>query len=101
MPTIRETAEYLVKESLEAEPNLIKVYLFPSDKEIRLIEVDATAQPLRDDHEIEPFYFGRNSASGIDYPSAIALIRPEDVEQGQLPQGWGDWNNAEIIHKAA
>jgi hypothetical protein len=101
MLTIRETAEMLADANLESEPNLKRIYLFPSQEEIRLVEVDVTAQPYSTDSVLAPFYFGANRSSGIDYQSAIALIRPEDERQIRLPEGWGDWASAELLREVA
>lgn len=98
--TLREAAESLAKANLASEPTLDRIYLFPSEDEIRLVEVDRTAQPLGSD-EIAPYYFSAAPASGLIYPSAIALIRPEDQENASPPAGWGDWKDAVVIWEAA
>jgi len=97
-PSVREAAEDLVRANLEAAPEVTKVYLFPSDDEIRLIYVDPTTMPLHPGDAIAPFYFGasRNLERPSDaYTAAIAVIRPEEVEKARLPEGWGDWVRAE------
>jgi hypothetical protein len=101
MLTIRETAEMLADSNLESEPNLKRIYLFPSDKEIRLVEVDDTAVPSQADSVLTPFYFGASPSLGISYRSAIALIRPEDEQRIKLPKEWGDWSSAELLRVAA
>jgi len=101
MLTIRETAEMLADANLESDPNIKRIYLFPSQEEIRLVEVDETAQPNYLDTPLRPFYFGASASSGIDYISAIALIRPEDERRIELPEDWGDWSSAELLREAA
>ena len=46
---IREAVEGLVRANIEAEPAVVKAYLFPSDREISLVYVDPTTSPLRAD----------------------------------------------------
>jgi hypothetical protein len=91
--SIYETAKRLAKANAEAEPNIKEIYLFPNDKEIRLIEIDTTTVPSP---QIEPFYIGSTPASGIAFPSAIALIRPEEKDLDP-PDDWGAWEDAELV----
>lgn len=48
-PDIRAVARQLWEDSIAAEPALVAVYLFPSDKEIRLVHLgpDSGAKPRR------------------------------------------------------
>jgi hypothetical protein len=101
MANIREIAEKLAESNLESDPHIKRIYLFPSKKEIRLVEVDETAVPSGDDSVLRPFYFGASPSQGIEYKSAIALIRPEDERQIGLPPGWGDWSNAVLLRETA
>src|SRR5437763_16535757 len=94
---IRAAAEQLARANMEDEPAIARVYLFPSDHEIRLVEVDETMPPLRNGETITPFYFGASPDVGIRFRSAIALIRPEEAENAPLPPGWGDWGDADLI----
>jgi len=94
---IRAAALDLAKANIESEPAIQQVYLFPSDKEIRLVHLDSTTPPSRDEETFAPFYFGSNKATGVPYPSAIALIRPEEKDRLQPPHGWGEWKDAELI----
>lgn len=96
-PDIRAAARQLWEDSIAAEPALVAVYLFPSDKEIRLVHLDPTAAPNRDSGMIRPYYFGTNAAHGLPYPSAIALIRPEEKDALQPPEDWGTWAQAELV----
>lgn len=97
-PDIRAIARQIVADGLEAEPAIRAAYLFPSNEQIRLVYLDPTTSPSRDGGTIRPFYFGANSANGIPYPSAIALIRPEEKENLQPPDGWGTWGDAEALY---
>ena len=94
---LREAALELAKANIEAEPDLQQVYWFPSEEEIRLVLLDPTIAPSRDEEVFAPFYFGSNKAAGVPYPSAIALIHPKDKDRLQPPDGWGNWKDAESI----
>ncbi len=86
-PDIKDVARQLVADGLEAEPAIRAAYLFPSSEQIRLVYLDQTTSPSRDGQTIRPFYFGASAGRGIPYPSAIALIRPEEKADIQPPDG--------------
>ena len=94
---MRATARMLAEESQEAGSALVKTLLFPSESEIRLLYVDSTARPTLEEETIAPYYFGPDTRSGIRYPSAVALIRPEEEGRLRLPNGWGTWEDAVVI----
>jgi len=97
---IREAAEELVRVNIEAEPAIVKAYLFPSDQEIRLIYVDPTTTPLRAGERIAPFYFGASKSAHFSYAAytiAVALILPEEAETTRLPDEWGGWGDARVL----
>ena len=96
-PNIRDTAQGLAEANAEAEPDITTIYSFPSAEQVRLVEVDRSVPPNPPGEPITPFYFGAALASGIPYPSAIALIAPEDEGRAPLPPGWGEWRDAEVI----
>lgn len=99
-PDIRPVAQRLWQDGVEAEPAIRAAYLFPSDHEIRLVYLDPTTTPSRHGQPISPYYFGANTASGLPYPSAIALIRPEEKDALPPPDGWGTWAQAELVWEA-
>jgi hypothetical protein len=94
---IRTVARRLWEDGVEAEPAIQAAYLFPSPDEIRLVYLDPTTAPNRDSQTIRPYYFGANAASDLPYPSAIALIRPEEKDRLEPPDGWGTWAQAELV----
>lgn len=98
--SLREVAEMLARRNVESEPSLLKIYQFPSETEIRLIEVDPLSPPVRPGDVIAPFYFGANKAEGVPYLTAIALIHPGEDEKLPPPAGWGDWKEARILWEA-
>ena len=87
----------MVKANVEAEPAIVKAYLFPSDTEIRLVYVDPTTSPLHAGERIAPYYFSASKGDGSPYVSAIALVLPEEEGSAPLPEGWGDWNDGEVV----
>lgn len=99
-PDIRTAAKQLWENSVEAEPVTTAVYLFPDDNEIRLIYLDPTTASSRGEQIVRPYYFGINTASGLPYRSAIAVIRPEEKDTLQPPEGWGTWQQAELVWQA-
>jgi len=90
---IRRQAELLAKENREADPGIDKVFWFPDTNEVRLVETSLEV-PRADDGLVHPFYFAPAPQDQLPAPSAIALIRPEEVRQARLPEGWGDWPDA-------
>ena len=94
---MRATAKLLADAAREAEPAIVKVLLFPSAEDVRLLYVDPTAYSTPEDETIAPFYFGPNARRGIHHSSAVALVRPEEEGKLRLPQGWGTWEDAVAI----
>ncbi|MBW3623675.1 MAG: hypothetical protein KY468_09745 [Armatimonadetes bacterium] len=91
--TIQSAAHHLAREHADSEPGIQEIYLFPNEEEIRLIEIDSTTSP---NEAITPFYFRSDPAKGLPYPTAIALIRPEEKVLPP-PAGWGQWSQAARI----
>lgn len=90
---VRNAAIHLAEMNAGAEPAIEEIYLFPSDEEIRLIEVDSTAIPSE---EITPFYFDPSPEDGVPFPMGIAMIRPAERKL-KPPSSWGSWDVAEKI----
>lgn len=95
--SIQDAALRLAEDNARAEPAITQIFRFPSDNEVRLIEVDTTVAPVREDEAIAPYYFAADVKSGLPYRSAIALIAPEDVDHAPLPPDWGGWGTAQVI----
>lgn len=96
MKTIKEQAEMLARANKEAEPAIKKIFWFPDKNEIRLLELMSDV-PANDGEEIYPFYFKPSPQDKITYPSAIAMIRPEEYEKLTLPKDWGTWDQAREV----
>ena len=91
-----ETAESLAKGHFRVEPNLKHIHLIePMDEQdpndpIRLLEVVEGTLAIG----IEPIGFTADPAHGIDYPSMIVEISPEEyksVRTGTIRFADSDW----------
>ena len=94
---LRRVAEALAQTNAESEPAIREVFWFPSDDEIRLVEVDDTLSDLEPGEVVAPFYFRPDPVGGIPFQLAIALVGTGDANHARLPQGWGDWSEARPI----
>jgi hypothetical protein len=90
---IKEQARELAFANKQAEPSIEKIYWFPSDEEIRLVELEKTTVPALSGC-VEPFFFGPSPKDGLTVPFGIAIIQTEEFQKLQLPQGWGTWSDA-------
>jgi len=90
---IRQQAELLAAENRHADPAIERVYWFPDPDEVRLVETTPDV-PRSADMDAHPFYFRPAPQDNLYAPSAIVLIRPDEVQQVRLPASWGDWNDA-------
>ena len=93
---IRKQAQQLAKANRETEPTVSEVLWFPNEVEVRLVELD-TDSPTKAEEYVLPFYFRPEPGRGLTAPMAIALVHPEDRGKAKLPEGWGDWNDAEVL----
>lgn len=93
--SVLDAAKKLASENIKYEPKLIRIYRFPSNKEIRLVEIDPNTLPVK---RVTPYYFRADPVGGYPYPIAMSLITPEDeAKRIPLPRGWGKWEDAEVI----
>ncbi|MDD4890986.1 MAG: hypothetical protein PHU85_13780 [Phycisphaerae bacterium] len=95
MEKMHDIAMSVAKDNKESEPNIQRIFWFPHTEEVRLVEVDPEALPS--DSRIVAFHFGPGFADGVSIPSAIALIRPQEVGVVALPEGWGSWEDAKEL----
>jgi len=94
---LKNYAQKLAEANAENEPAITEIYLFPSDTEIRLIELDPTAPSSEE--IISPYYFPPDPRAGIPLPSGIALIPPDQKGKLRPPADWGPWAAAILIYK--
>ena len=74
----------------DGHTRLIKWFPSNGSTEIRLLEVSDSAPTSGD---VIPFRFRANPADGIDFPSTVVLLSPDEwqwVQRGELklPDGW-------------
>ncbi len=97
---IQEQAKILAAESKKAEPGIAKIYWFPDDSEVRLIELDDEMVTSLSG-EVEPFYFDPSPEDNVTVPSGIAIIRSDEYGKLTLPEGWGDWIDGQELDVTA
>ena len=90
---IKRLARRLAAEHMRAEPGTRKVYWFPHEEEVRLVEIEDNLPPL-ESGTLEPFDFEASPAHGVATPSRVALIRPDEFGKLELPEGRGGWESA-------
>lgn len=92
-PVIEQQARLLAADNRRSEPDITRVLWFPDDQEVRLVELtDQVPRSL--DGEVHPFYFRAAPQDNLPAPSAIAMIRSDEVGGLKLPTDWGDWDEA-------
>jgi hypothetical protein len=89
--SIRDVAERLAQDNVDVSPDLEAIYWFPAEDIVRLVMLDPVTIPSE---QIVPYYFGAFPQGGVPYPSAIALIRPEEKSVLAPPSEWGGWDTA-------
>jgi hypothetical protein len=93
---IKNQALLLAKDNRQADPSITKVFWFPADDEVRLLELTPKI-PTSPDGTVHPYRFGPSLRDKLLFPSAIALIRRGEFGQLKLPEGWGTWQEAEEL----
>jgi hypothetical protein len=97
MPSKDEEAKELARKHYQVETGLTQVFRlsgsaeveFRPNEPIKLLEVNENTVPSG----IMPIQFGPSPASGINYPSIIVEVTPDEFQQIQnhqleLPHGW-------------
>ncbi|HET6251518.1 MAG TPA: hypothetical protein VFE47_27785 [Tepidisphaeraceae bacterium] len=92
-PLIHNQALSLAEDNRRAQPDITRIFWFPDDQEVRLVELTEQI-PVTTEGEALPFYFRAAPQYDLPAPSAIALIRPQEFGHLRLPSGWGDWSDA-------
>jgi len=91
-PEVERQAKYLAADNRQVEPDITKVYWFPDDNEVRLLEITEIV-PLTSDGEVHPFYFRASPIDDLPLPTAVAMIRAEEFGKLKLPDQWGAWDD--------
>jgi hypothetical protein len=94
--TVRVQAHKLAQENKRTEPAIQQVFWFPSDTEIRLVELEEETPPALSGR-VEPFYFRPAPLDGLTFPAGIAIIQSREFGVLRLPRGWGSWKDAEEL----
>jgi hypothetical protein len=89
----RAQALLMMREARLTDPNFIRFYWFPDEREVRLVEV-AKDVPSSTAETIEPFYFPPAPDFEMPALSGVAVISAEDDRRLTPPAGWGSWNSA-------
>ena len=90
---IEKQARFLAYSTRLGNPDVVRIYWFPNDDEIRLISLtDQT--PQNHDGKVCPFHFRASPEYHLSYVSAVAMIRTEEFGKLNLPEGWGSWESA-------
>lgn len=100
MKAISQEATDLASAHRKADPDTTVIKFFPSARsnEICLLEVSKSAPTTG---EILPFTFRKDASNGVDYPSTVILLSPQEWQElmtGKLalPEGW-DLDTAEDV----
>jgi hypothetical protein len=88
LTTIKNKAIAQAEKNCKENPNILRTFWFPHNKEIRLIEVEEIGVTCANG-EVDTFSFDNNGLLGI--------ILPEEIGKVELPIGWGVWDNAEEL----
>ncbi|MEZ5386184.1 MAG: hypothetical protein R3F13_11780 [Prosthecobacter sp.] len=90
--TIEKQARMMAEEARLNDPGITGVLFFPTNQEVRLIEVVSDV-PAVSGERVNVFYFNPAPDSGMPALSGIGVIRPDDLGKVALPEGWGDWED--------
>lgn len=89
---VERQAKLLAKENRQAEPQISKVYWFPDDNEVRLVELHSEV-PSSGDQQLHPYFFRPSPEDNLPAPTGVALIQPDEFGCLGLPPGWGKWDD--------
>ncbi|MEI6807595.1 MAG: hypothetical protein WCN95_02645 [bacterium] len=100
MKAISQEAKVLASAHRKADPDTTLIKFFPSARsnEICLLEISKSAPTTG---EVLPFTFREDVSHGVDYPSTVILLSPQEwleLKGGKLalPEGW-DLDTAEDL----
>lgn len=92
-PQIEKQAKSLAADNRQAQPDITRILWFPDDTEVRLVELTEQI-PANEDDELHPFYFRASPKDDLPFPSAMVMIRPDEINTTKPPTGWGSWTDA-------
>lgn len=87
----KEAARKLVRWHRKADPQLKRIFLYPHNRQIRLLEVSEGSPSTG---KLYPFTFAPDEEHGISFPLVLIEVSPQEahlIESGKLklPRGWG------------
>lgn len=92
MRKLEDVAKILARAHRASDPKTKSILQFPdrTAKEIRLVEISEAAPTT---NEAIPFRFNADPSSGVDFPSVVILLSPDEWQQvlsGKLalPEDW-------------
>jgi hypothetical protein len=92
-PVIEKQARLLAEENRKADLDIGRVFWFPDESEVRLVEL-SEQMPASADGELHPFHFRAAPQDDLPAPSGVAIIRPDELNRLKLPARWGSWSDA-------
>jgi hypothetical protein len=92
-PVADRQARYLAVDNRQTNPDITRIFWFPDDEEVRMLEVTEQI-PVSEDGEVHPFYFPPAPEYDLPLPSAMVLIQPDEFGKLKLPADWGSWSDA-------
>jgi hypothetical protein len=86
-------ARFLAADNRQASPDIKRVLWFPNEREVRLVELSEEV-PVCLEKKLFPFYFRASPEDKLPLPTAVVLIRPDEIQKFKPPTGWGSWTDA-------
>ena len=93
---VEEQAIKLAKDNKKSEPQIKKIFWFPNDDEVRLVEIEDDFI-ISGSNVVEPFYFDASPEDDLPLPSGVAIIRSDEFKKISLPDDWGSWDDAQEL----
>ncbi len=93
---VQQQARLLARENRASDPSIERVFWFPHQREIRLVELTQQI-PAAQDGKVHPFWFRPSPKDGLTVPSGVALIRPKEFGKLELPEDWVSWDHAQEL----
>lgn len=92
----KQQAENLAKLNRAGNDDILQIFWFPDESEIRFVETTKSLNHPSIDY-VAAFHFPPSPQDGIKLWSATALINHDEIGQLRLPDGWCGWDDAILI----
>lgn len=94
---LKEEVHIIAKEHIESDSAIEKVLWFPSEKELRIIDVFKKYPNSETQEELDVFQFDYE-IDGEKIPLLIGSVSKDQLQKMNSPrQDWGQWSDAEEI----